>query len=135
MPRAARSGHTSPSSVTRVAFAGGPRVSVESRIVCKGCARSSGKRGIRMREEDISFCASYEAEDGAVFAAAFLRQPVRPTVVLGNDALAIGFIRAAQQRGSRFQAICRWRDSMGFRRGAVVAGSDDDGAADAGDGT
>jgi LacI family transcriptional regulator len=53
-----------------------------------------------MRDDDICFLASYEAEEGAVFAEAFLREPVRPTaVVLGNDALAIGFIRAAQQRG------------------------------------
>ena len=85
---------------TRVAFAGGPRVSVESRHRLQGLREELGTRGIRMREEDISFRASYEAEEGAVFAAAFLEQPVRPTaVVLGNDALAIGFIRAAQQRG------------------------------------
>ena len=85
---------------TRVAFAGGPRVSVESRHRLQGLREELRKRGIGMREEDISFCASYEADDGAVFAAAFLRQQVRPTaVVLGNDALAIGFIRAAQQRG------------------------------------
>jgi len=53
-----------------------------------------------MRDEDICFRASYEAEEGAVFAETFLKEPIRPTaVVLGNDALAIGFIRAAQQRG------------------------------------
>ena len=53
-----------------------------------------------MREEDICFRASYEAEEGAAFAATFLSQPTRPTaLVLGSDALAIGFIRAAQQRG------------------------------------
>jgi LacI family transcriptional regulator, galactose operon repressor len=85
---------------TRVGFAGGPRVSVESRHRLQGLREELRNRGIRMREEDISFRASYEAEEGAVFAAAFLNQPVRPTaVVLGNDALAIGFIRAAQQRG------------------------------------
>jgi LacI family transcriptional regulator len=85
---------------TRVAFAGGPRVSVESRHRLQGLREALGKRGVRMREEDISFCASYEAEEGAVFAEAFFQQPVRPTaVVLGNDALAIGFIRAAQRQG------------------------------------
>jgi LacI family transcriptional regulator len=85
---------------TRVAFAGGPRVSVESRHRLQGLREELARCGVRMREEDISFCASYDAEEGAVFAAAFLEQPVRPTaVVLGNDALAIGFIRGAQQRG------------------------------------
>jgi LacI family transcriptional regulator len=53
-----------------------------------------------MREEDVCFCANYEAEEGAAFAETFLQQQVRATaVVLGSDALAIGFIRAAQQRG------------------------------------
>ncbi len=85
---------------TRVAFAGGPRVSVESRQRLQGLREELGRRGLWMREEDISFRASYEAEEGAVFADAFLKPPVRPTaVVLGNDALAIGFIRAVQQRG------------------------------------
>ena len=69
-------------------------------IACKGCARSSGKRGIQMRDEDVCFRASYDAEEGAAFAETFLGQPPRPTaVVLGSDALAIGFIRAAQQSG------------------------------------
>ena len=85
---------------TRVAFAGGPRVSVESRHRLHGLREELGKRGVQMRDEDICFRASYEAEEGAVFAETFLREPVRPTaVVLGNDALAIGFIRAVQQRG------------------------------------
>lgn len=85
---------------TRVAFAGGPRVSVESRHRLQGLREELGNRGVLMRDEDICFRASYEAEEGAVFAETFLKEPIRPTaVVLGNDALAIGFIRAAQQRG------------------------------------
>ena len=69
-------------------------------IACKGCARSSAERGIQMRDEDVSFRASYDAEEGAAFAETFLGKPPSPTaVVLGSDALAIGFIRAAQQRG------------------------------------
>jgi LacI family transcriptional regulator len=85
---------------TRVAFAGGPKVSVESRHRLQGLREELGMRGIRMRDEDVSFRASYEAEEGATFAKAFLRRATRPTaVVLGSDALAIGFIRAAQQRG------------------------------------
>jgi DNA-binding LacI/PurR family transcriptional regulator len=87
---------------TRVAFAGGPRVSVESRHRLQGLREELGKHGIRMRERDICFLSSYEAEEGAAFAEVFLREPARPTaIVLGNDALAIGFIRAAQQRAVR----------------------------------
>jgi LacI family transcriptional regulator len=84
---------------TRVAYAGGPRESVESRDRLQGLREELLSRGVRMRKEDISFCGSFEAEEGAVFAEAFFKQRVRPTaVVLGNDALAVGFIRAAQQR-------------------------------------
>jgi LacI family transcriptional regulator len=85
---------------TRVGFAGGPGVSVESRHRVQGLREELAKRGIRMRKEDVCFRASYDAEEGAAYAETFLRQPTRPTaVVLGSDALAIGFIRAAQQRG------------------------------------
>jgi len=86
----------------RVAFAGGPQVSVESRHRLQGLREELGKRGVQMQANDICFCASYEADEGAAFADRFLSRPPRPTaVVLGNDALAIGFSRAAQQRGVR----------------------------------
>src|SRR6185436_11449833 len=49
---------------TRVAFAGGPRVSVESRHRLQGLREELRKRGVQMRERDISFCASYEADEG-----------------------------------------------------------------------
>jgi LacI family transcriptional regulator len=85
-----------------VAFAGGPHASVESRHRLQGLREELGTRGIQMRDEDVCFRASYEAEEGAAFAQTFLQRPTRPTaVVLGNDALAIGFIRAAQQQGVR----------------------------------
>ena len=89
----------------RVAFAGGPSVSVESRHRLQGLRAALGKRGIQMRKEDICFRASYDAEEGAAYAETFLQQSTRPTaVVLGSDALAIGFIRAAQQRGVQVPA-------------------------------
>jgi LacI family transcriptional regulator len=89
-------GHTS------IAFAGGPRRSVESRHRLHGLREELANRAIGMRDEDVCFCDSYEAEEGAAFAHTFLRRPTRTTaVVLGNDALAIGFIRAVQQHGLR----------------------------------
>jgi LacI family transcriptional regulator len=85
---------------TRVAFAGGPSASVESRHRLQGLRDELGKHGIRIRKEDVCFCDSYDADEGAAYAETFLRQRTRPTaVVLGSDALAIGFIRAAQQQG------------------------------------
>ena len=95
-------GHLAELGHRRVAFAGGPHVSVESRHRLQGLREELGTRGARMRAKDICFLASYEADEGAAFAETFLRQRPGPTaVVLGNDALAIGFIRAAQQRGVR----------------------------------
>ena len=85
---------------TRIAYAGGPKVSVESRHRLQGLREELSRRGVELRDEDISFCGSYEAEQGAAFAHEFLRKPIRATaLVLGNDALAIGFMRAARQRG------------------------------------
>jgi LacI family transcriptional regulator len=85
---------------TRVAFAGGPSASIESRHRLQGLREELESRGIRMREADVCFRSSYNAGEGAAYAETFLKQPARPTaVVLGSDALAIGFIRAAQQRG------------------------------------
>lgn len=50
----------------------------------------------------MSFCSSYEAEQGTAFAHRFFEKPVTVTaLVLGNDALALGFMRAAHQRGLR----------------------------------
>jgi LacI family transcriptional regulator len=84
----------------RVAFAGGPRVSVESRHRLRGLREELRKRRIELRDDDVTFCASYEAEQGAAFAYEFLRKPIRATaLVLGDDVLAIGFMRAARQRG------------------------------------
>jgi DNA-binding LacI/PurR family transcriptional regulator len=85
-----------------VAFAGGPHASIESRHRLQGLREELGTRGIRMREEDVCFLARYEADEGAAFAQTFVRRRRRPTaIVLGNDTLAIGFIRAAQQHGLR----------------------------------
>jgi DNA-binding LacI/PurR family transcriptional regulator len=84
----------------RVGFTGGPHVSIESRHRLQGLRDELMTRGVHIRDEDVSFRASYEAEEGAAFAETFLRQAARPTaVVLGSDALAMGFIRAVQRRG------------------------------------
>ncbi len=84
----------------RVGFTGGPHVSIESRHRLQGLREELMTRGLHIREDDISFRASYEAEEGAAFAETFLGQRARPTaLVLGSDALAMGFIRAVQRRG------------------------------------
>jgi LacI family transcriptional regulator len=86
----------------KIAFAGGPRVSIESRHRLQGVRDELVRRGITLPDDCVSFRPSYEAEQGTAFAHGFLEKPVSVTaLVLGNDALAIGFMRVAHQRGLR----------------------------------
>jgi LacI family transcriptional regulator, galactose operon repressor len=86
----------------RVAFAGGPRDSIDTGERLRGLREGLMCRGISMEESDIAYCGSYEAEAGVRWAEAFLGSPLRVTaVVMGNDALALGLMRVAWQRGIR----------------------------------
>lgn len=86
----------------RVAFAGGPRDSIDTGERLRGLREGLMCRGISMEETDIAYCGSYEAEAGVRWAEAFLGSPLRVTaVVMGNDALALGLMRVASQRGIR----------------------------------
>ena len=107
--RTSRSGHR------RVAFAGGPSVSVESRHRLQGLREELGKRGIQMRKEDVCFCASYDAEEGAAYAKTFLRQPTiqRPSCSVATLWQSASFGRRGSE-ASRSRAICRWRRSTAF---------------------
>ena len=71
-------------------------------IACAGCARSWTRRGIALNAKSTGYCGSYEAEAGTRFAQRLLERKLEVTaIVFGNDALAIGFMRVAQQRGIR----------------------------------
>jgi LacI family transcriptional regulator len=60
------------------------------------------ERGIRLDAKRISFCPSYEADAGCQFANEILKTPFDFTaLVTGNDAIALGFMRIAQQHGIR----------------------------------
>jgi LacI family transcriptional regulator len=86
----------------RIAFAGGPRHSVDSRHRLRGLREGLAQWGLTMDATSIFHCNSYEAEAGAEVAREFFTDPRGATaVVMGNDALALGFMRVAQQRGVR----------------------------------
>lgn len=86
----------------RIAFVGGPRVSVDSRHRLQGLRDELARRDIELPDDAVSFCGGYDPQQGAAFADAFLKKPLRVTaIVFGSDALALGFMRAAQQRGLR----------------------------------
>jgi LacI family transcriptional regulator len=83
-----------------IGFAGGPRYSVDSRHRLRGLSEELARRGIAIDPKSTGFCGSYEAEAGAHFAQKLLERRLEVSaIVFGNDALAIGFMRVAQQRG------------------------------------
>ncbi len=87
---------------TRIAFAGGPLHSLDSKHRLRGLREALAARGIRLDPKAVFACDSWEVEAGSSFAQAFLDAPLEVTaVVLANDALAFGFMRVAQQRGMR----------------------------------
>jgi LacI family transcriptional regulator len=84
----------------RIAFAGGPEHSVDSKNRLKGLRERLAELGLTINPKFISFCGSYEAEAGIEFARFLLAKPLEITaLVMGNDALALGVMRVAQQRG------------------------------------
>jgi LacI family transcriptional regulator len=87
-------GHTS------IGFAGGPSYSIDSQHRLRGLRTELARRGITLNRRSTGFCGSYEAEAGARFAQKLLERRLEVTaLVFANDALALGFMRVAQQRG------------------------------------
>jgi LacI family transcriptional regulator len=86
----------------RIAFAGGPPHSIDSKHRLRGLRDELARRGIRLAAEHVFSCGSYASDAGGRFAREFFEGRVEVTaVVLANDALAFGFMRVAQQRGVR----------------------------------
>jgi LacI family transcriptional regulator len=85
-----------------IGYAGGPRHSVDSQHRLRGLREELARRGTPLNPKVTEFCGSYEAEAGARYAERLLQRRLDVTaIVFGNDALAIGFMRVAQQRGVR----------------------------------
>jgi LacI family transcriptional regulator len=88
----------------KIAFAGGPRESIDSRDRLKGLRLELAERHVAFDPQAAWFGPSYNPEAGIEYAERFLGLPGprRPTaVVLGNDAMALGFMRTVLQRGVR----------------------------------
>ena len=86
----------------RVAFAGGPDHSVDSRHRLQGLRDGLAARGVPLRPEWVFSCGSWDVPAGGVFAERFLgAAPDVTALVLANDALSFGFLRVAHQRGLR----------------------------------
>jgi DNA-binding LacI/PurR family transcriptional regulator len=87
-----------------VAFAGGPKESLDSRQRLQGLEEGLAEHGVALDASGKWYGPGYAREVGVEYAAAFLALPpeARPTaVVLGNDPMAIGFMRTVLAAGVR----------------------------------
>ncbi|RYZ09377.1 MAG: LacI family transcriptional regulator [Myxococcales bacterium] len=88
----------------RIAFVGGPETSIDAQDRLRGLRAAVEEAGASVRADDVTFGPTYEAEAGAGAAREYLRRAAgnRPTAsVLGNDAMAIGFMRELLKAGVR----------------------------------
>jgi DNA-binding LacI/PurR family transcriptional regulator len=87
----------------RVAFAGGPKDSLDSRQRLEGLQEAFAARGVTLDPERVWFGPGYARSIGVDYAReSFLPLPPRerPTaVVLGNDPMALGFMRTVLEHG------------------------------------
>jgi DNA-binding LacI/PurR family transcriptional regulator len=88
----------------RIAFAGGPHDSLDTRDRLYGLGQAMKEDGLDLAGADVWFGDSYDPESGIAYAELLLRRDPaeRPTaVVLGNDAMALGFMRTVLGHGLR----------------------------------
>jgi DNA-binding LacI/PurR family transcriptional regulator len=87
---------------TRIAFAGGPPHSIDSKHRLRGLREGLSRRGIRLDAAQVFSCGGWELSAGAAFAEALFAKPLQVTaIVCANDALALGALRVAHERGIR----------------------------------
>jgi DNA-binding LacI/PurR family transcriptional regulator len=88
-----------------IAFAGGPKHSIDSKHRLRGLKDGLARRGIKLAPEHVYSCESFEFDAGTVFAEQFFSRPLEVTaIVMANDALAFGFMRFALHRGVKMPA-------------------------------
>lgn len=87
---------------SRVAFAGGPAHSIDSKHRLRGIREGLARRRLRLDPALVFSCGGWELEAGTTFAQSLLGRPLPMTaIVFANDALALGFLRVAHERGIR----------------------------------
>jgi LacI family transcriptional regulator len=86
----------------RIAFAGGPRESIDTRDRHRGLTQALVDARVELPEKRVWFGPHYGPEAGVEYAHQFLALPPRgrpSAVVMGNDAMALGFMRCVLQQG------------------------------------
>jgi LacI family transcriptional regulator len=86
----------------KFAFAGGPKESIDTRDRHRGLTQALADQKLELPEKRVWFGPNYGPESGMEYAHTFLATPprARPSaVVMGNDAMALGFMRTVLQQG------------------------------------
>lgn len=87
---------------TRIAFAGGPPHSLDSKHRLRGVRDGLARRRVKLESSLVLSCGGWEFEAGTVFAQSLLGRALPMTaIIFANDALALGFLRVAHERGVR----------------------------------
>lgn len=106
--------HLSELGHRRIAFAGGPEASHDTKCRLEGLLGGLREGGVNEGCSLVWFGPSYYANAGVAFAEAYLQldRKSRPTaVVLGSDAMALGFLGMMQRHGV---AVPRQLSVIGF---------------------
>jgi DNA-binding LacI/PurR family transcriptional regulator len=86
----------------KLAFAGGPRESIDTRDRHRGLSQALLDQRLELPEKRVWYGPNYAPESGMEYAHSFLALPprARPSaVVMGNDVMALGFMRTVLQQG------------------------------------
>ena len=106
---------------TRIAFAGGPEHSIDSKHRLRGLREGLAQGGIELAASHIYTCPQWDVAAGTEFGRSFLdtRPPVT-ALVLANDALALGFLRVAHERAVRVPQTVSVAGFDGLPAGAIA---------------
>ena len=106
---------------TRFAFAGGPDHSIDSKHRLRGLREGLAAQGIELPAAHVFSCPQWDVAAGTTFGRTFLdaRLPVT-ALVLANDALALGFMRVAHERGVRVPQSLSVAGFDGLPAGAIA---------------
>jgi LacI family transcriptional regulator len=104
----------------KIGFVGGPAHSIDSKHRLRGLREALARRGLGLDPGTTHACNSWDLEAGSTFARTFLEQPLSITaLVCANDALALGFMRVAHERGVRIPQDLSVTGFDGLPLGAV----------------
>jgi LacI family transcriptional regulator len=106
---------------TRIAFVSGPAHSIDSKHRLRGVREGLVRRRLRLDPALVYSCGSWALEAGTTFAQALLGRPLPMTaIIFANDALALGFLRVAHERGVRVPQDVSVAGFDGLPQGAIA---------------